>query len=136
MALAGITKLSPCASDQTVTSEAPQNIDQAMVSGRLSHSSLTLVTTMLPAELAMVAASASTTPAMNLALPPSWNSVQAAPIECQNSSATPAIATTPQPMVRRLMTVPKNRLLSSGVQNTISANTTATRPETTYCSDS
>ncbi len=53
---------------------------------------------------------------------------------CQNSSATPTVAAVPQVQVRRLMAVPKKRRLQIGVQNTISANITATRPETTCCS--
>src|SRR4051794_41027879 len=103
----------------------PHNIDQAIVSIRLDDCSRTLATTTLPAELANDAVTASSAPNKKVPVPPRDSSCSAAPIDCQNSIVTPPIAATPAPQVRPAMGVPNAMRAHIGVQNTISANSTA-----------
>src|SRR5471032_330136 len=114
----------PLASTHSATSRLPHSIDQAIVSSTLDDCSRTLITTTLPTELAMVAVSARPRPSRKCPLPPDRISLQA-----------PRMATAPALQVRQLIGVPKAMRLRMGFQNTISANSTATRPETRYCSE-
>ena len=114
--------------------QVPQNIDQPVVSIRLVDCSRTLPTTMLPAALAIEATMPSARPSRKWPLPPWLISCSAPAIECQNSRVTPAIAADARAQVRRGIGVPKAMRAQIGVQNTISANSTATRADTTYCS--